>query len=116
VDRQEPHPSNYQDCRHAKEEMRKRKLQSVPDYNEKGVLFQPHHPKTIFCGSATMQHMQEQQPQPISVAQACPTTVGKKVPPPLKHNQLVSNQSVLAPNNANSLSVNNMFKVVTTIF
>jgi hypothetical protein len=49
--------------------------------------------------------------------QACPTTVGEmSAPSPLRHNQQqVPSHSVQAPN-ANSSSVNNMFKVVTVIF
>jgi hypothetical protein len=30
VDREEPHPTHYQGCRHAKKEMQKRKLQRAP--------------------------------------------------------------------------------------
>jgi hypothetical protein len=57
-----------------------------------------------------------QQPQP-SVAQACPATVGEMnaPPPPLRHNQQrVPSRSVHAPN-ANTSSLNDMFKVIATI-
>jgi hypothetical protein len=60
----------------------------------------------------------EKQLQPHSIAQACPTTVGEmSVPtPPLRHNQQqVPSQSVQAPD-ANSFSLNDMFKEVATIF
>jgi hypothetical protein len=53
----------------------------------------------------------QQQPQPPSAEQACPATLGD-----MRHNQQhVPSQSVHAPN-ANSLSVNDIFKVVATIF
>jgi hypothetical protein len=56
VDDVETHPSNYRSCRHAKEQMRKRKLQSAQDYNGKGVLFQPHYPRTILRGGTMQQN------------------------------------------------------------
>jgi hypothetical protein len=67
VDGEEPHPSNCGGCRHAEEEMRKGKSQSAQDYNGK-----PRHPRTILRGGATQQHAQL-----LSVAQACPATVGE---------------------------------------
>jgi hypothetical protein len=73
VDREEPHFSNYRGCRHAKEEMLKEKVtESTQDYHRKGVLFQPHHPRTVFHGGATQQ---QQQPQLLLVAQACPSSL-----------------------------------------
>jgi hypothetical protein len=50
------------------------------------------------------------------VAQACSATVGEmSAPPPLRHNQQVQSQSVQAPN-VNNSSLNDMFKIVTTVF
>lgn len=39
---EEPHPSNYRGCRHAKEEVRKRKLQRVPNIMT-GRVFSSSH-------------------------------------------------------------------------
>jgi hypothetical protein len=98
--------------------MRKTVAEHAQDYNRKGVLFPPHHPRTILHGGATQQHSQQQkQPHPPTTAQACPATVGKmSAPPPSRHNQQqVPSQSVQAPD-VNSSSLNDMFKVVTTVF
>jgi hypothetical protein len=84
-----------------------------PDYIGKSVLCQPHDPRTVHRGGAAQQ---QQQPHPPTVAQACAETVGEmSAPPLLRHNQQVPSQSVQAPN-ANSSSLNDIFKVVATVF
>jgi hypothetical protein len=63
--------------------------------------------------SNTQQH---QQPQPPSVAQACPPTVEEiSATLPFRHNQQVPSQSVQAPK-ANSSSLNDMFTAVAKMF
>jgi hypothetical protein len=59
----------------------------------------------------------QQQPHVPPVAQAYPATVGEmSVLPPLRHNQQqVPSQSAQAPNVKN-VSLNDMFKVVATVF
>jgi hypothetical protein len=83
---------------------------SAQNYNGKDVLFQSNHLWTVLHGGTT-----QEQPRPPPVAQACPTTVGEIVPPPLRHNQQVPSQSVQAPD-ANSSSLNDVFTVVATEF
>jgi hypothetical protein len=75
---------------------------------QRAVLFQPHHPK-IIRGGAT------QQPQPPSVAQACPVIVEERIAPPFFETQPTTRQSVQAPN-ANSSSLNDMYAAIATIF
>jgi hypothetical protein len=59
---------------------------------------------------------QQQQPHQPPVAQACPATMGEMDdPPPLGHNQQVPSQSVQTPY-VQSSSLNDMFKVVATVF
>jgi hypothetical protein len=109
-------PPNYQGCKHAKEEMQKKKSQRMPK-STVGRVFSSSHttPKQSFAG--VLCSNTQQQPQLPTVTQACATTVDEMSPPaPLRHNQQqVVSQSDQAPN-ANSSSVNNMFKVVATIF
>jgi hypothetical protein len=59
---------------------------------------------------------QQQQPQPLSDAQAYPATMGEMIsPPPLRHiQQKVLSRSVQAAN-ANSSPLNDMFTIVATI-
>jgi hypothetical protein len=71
---EEPHPSNYQGCSHAKKGMQKGKWQKMPKTTTgRVVLIQTHHPRTILRGGAVLRSniQQEQRPQPSSVAQAC---------------------------------------------
>jgi hypothetical protein len=78
LDGEEPHPSNCRGCSHAKEEIRKRESQRAPKttYNGKGVLFQPHHPRTILRGGAAQQHTAT---TAASAAQACAATLFQQI-------------------------------------
>jgi hypothetical protein len=110
MDREEPHPSNYRGCSHAKEEMQKRKLQKAPKTTMGRVFsFIQITPGLFFMVVLHSDSQQQQQPQLPSVEQACPATMGE-----MRHSQQVPSQSVQVPN-ANSSSVNDIFKVVTTI-
>jgi hypothetical protein len=108
----------YRDCRHAKEEIQKRKLQKATE-TTMGKVFSSGHttPRLTFAAALCNNTQQHQQPQPPSAAQPCPATVGEtSTPPPLRHNhQQIASQLVQAPN-ANSSSVNDIFKVVTATF
>jgi hypothetical protein len=88
IDGEEPHPSNYRGCRHATEEMRKRKLQRVPKAT-KGRVFSSSHttPGLSFAAALRSNTQQEQQPRPPSVAQACLATGGE-----MRHSQQVPSQ------------------------
>jgi hypothetical protein len=74
------HPSNYQGCRYAKEDMRKRKSHRAPKIT-KGRMFSSSNTTPGLSSSAVPRSntQQQQQPQSPPVAQTCP--------PPLRHNQ-----------------------------
>jgi hypothetical protein len=106
VDREKPHLSNYQGCRHTKEEMRRRKPQRVPKTTKGRVLSSSHTiPGLSFVVVLRSNTQQQQQPQPHSAAQACPDTVGEMSAPSLEAQPTTSTKSVQAPN-ANSSSLN----------
>jgi hypothetical protein len=99
VDVEEPHPSNYRGCRQTKEEVRKRKSQRGPKYSTGRRVFSSSHtiPGLSFVAalsSNTQQQQQPQRPQPTSVAQACPATVGETSAHPLKAQPTSTNKSV----------------------
>jgi hypothetical protein len=75
--------------------------------NVKGVLFQPHQPRTILGGGAKQQHSNSRglnRPQ-----------FHRPAPSPSRHIQQVSSQSVQIPK-ANGSSLNDMLTVVARIF
>jgi hypothetical protein len=82
VDREEPYPSNYRGCRHAKEEMWQRKLLTAPKTTT-GRVFSSSHatPGLSFMVVLCSNTQHQQQPQPPSVVQACLTTVGEMCNP-----------------------------------
>jgi hypothetical protein len=80
-------------------EAKEKVAEGAKDYNGKGVLFQPHHVKTILRRGATQQQPQPQQPPSVHT------------PVPQQWEKLVPNQT----SNANSSSLNDMFTVVATI-
>jgi hypothetical protein len=117
VNEEEPHPSNYRGCRHAKEEKQKRKSQRAPkSTRERAFSFNHTTPVLSFAAALRSNTEQNQEPQPPLVTQAYPTTVVEICAPlPLRYNKQVPSQSVQAPN-VNSLSPNNIFKVVATVY
>jgi hypothetical protein len=84
VDGEETHSSNYRGCRHAKEEMRKGKLQRAPK-SITGRVFPSSRttPRLTYMAVLRSNTQKQQQPQPSSVAQASPAKVGEISPPPL---------------------------------
>jgi hypothetical protein len=82
-----------------------RVAQKAQDYKGKGVLFQPHHPRTILRGSETQGHTA------TAAASAALSWLGL----PSLEAQPTSTKSLQAPN-GNSSSLNAMFTVVTIIF
>jgi hypothetical protein len=88
LDGVEPHPSNYRGCRHAREGMRKRKLQRAPKSTPGRLLSSNCTTPALSLAAALRSNIrQEHQPQPPSFAQACTATVGEmSAPPPLRHN------------------------------
>jgi hypothetical protein len=114
VDGQEPHPSNYRGCRHAKEEMRKRKSQGTAKTTT-GRVFSSSHTSPEPFATVLCSNTQQQQPQMSSVAQAFPAIMGEMSAPLPWGTTNNYTKSVQAPN-ANSSSLNDMFKVLSTIF
>jgi hypothetical protein len=82
-------------------------------------VFSSNHttPGLSFAAAVRCNTHKQQQSQLSSAAQACPSAVGEmSAPSPLRHSQLkVPIQSVQAPKGNNS-SLNDMFKVVVTVF
>jgi hypothetical protein len=90
--------------------------ESAQDYNGKGVLFQPHHPRTILRGGAMQQHKTAAAAASASAALSLFCHSGRnECPSSFEAQPTPSTKSVQAPN-GNSSSVNDMFKVVTTMF
>jgi hypothetical protein len=88
--------------------------ESVQDCNRKVVLFQPHHPMTIFRGGATQWHNISSPSRP-QFHRPVPPQLEKRVSPSLEAQPTISTKSVQAPN-TNSSSLNDMFTVAATIF
>jgi hypothetical protein len=83
-------------------------VERAQDYNGKGVLFQPHHPKTVLRGGAMQQHKAR---AVVSAALICTGLLRRSG----LESQPTSTKSVQA-SNANSSSLNAMFKLVAMIF
>jgi hypothetical protein len=83
VDGEEPKPSKYQSCRHAKEEMRRRNLQRATETTTERVLFSSGHTTLWLSFTAALRNntQQQQQPQPPSLAQTCLAIVGEMSTP-----------------------------------
>jgi hypothetical protein len=55
---EKPHPATYRGCRHAREELQRRKAQKTPKTvtgNGEGVLLKPHHTRRLLRGCAPRQ-------------------------------------------------------------
>jgi hypothetical protein len=111
MDGEEPHPSNYRGCSHAREEM-----QRAPKTTSGRVFSSNHATLGLYFAAALRRNTQkQQQPHPPPVAQACTATVGEMNDwRPLTHNQQLPSQSVKAPN-VNSSSLN-LLTLVATVF
>jgi hypothetical protein len=109
------HPANYRGCRHAKEELQKKKSQRAPKTTT-GRLFSSARTTpgvsfaTALRGSGDQQ---QQQPQANQVPVASPPTKVKQNIPALALQQ-TTGQSVQAPHES-SQSFDNMLKVVTVV-
>jgi hypothetical protein len=82
----------YRGCSHSREEMRKRKSPRAPKTTMGGVFSSSHTTLEVSFAAALRSNTQQQQPQPPPVAQACPGTRKKWLPPLLRHNQQVPSQ------------------------
>jgi hypothetical protein len=108
------HPTNYQGCRHAKEEMQKKKSQRTPKTTT-GMEFSTNLITPGMCFAVVLRDKTEKQQQPQTHQVAGPVTMEPRVPAALpQHEQQKTGQSVWAPN-VNSLSLDKMLKVVVTV-
>jgi hypothetical protein len=108
---EKPHPANYRGCRHAKEELQKKKTQKSPK-NTTGRVFTstPTTPGVSFAAALRGRKEDQQQPPAGQVAVAAPGAV-KPTP---QQRQLPTGQSVRAQN-VNSEPLDNMLRVVTVV-
>jgi hypothetical protein len=97
ADGKEPSPSNYRSCRHAKEQVRKRKSQREPKTTT-GRVFTSRHTTPGLPFAAVLRSNRQRQPKPPSVAQArtgLPHHSGRnECPPPLEAQPSTSTKSV----------------------
>jgi hypothetical protein len=113
---EEPHPSNYRGCSHAKEELRKRKPQRTPKPTT-GRVFSSNYinPGMSFAAALRNNTQQQQIPHPQldqEASRARVTEVGSPTTEQRHHKH--SGQSAQAPN-VNSASLDNMFRVATAV-
>jgi hypothetical protein len=89
--------------------------ESAKDFNWKGIIFQPHHPRTTLSLGATKQNIATTAASAALSCTGLPLPRGRNVcPASLEPQPAKPSQSVQAPN-ANS-SCQNMFTAVATIF
>jgi hypothetical protein len=97
-----PHPANYRGCRHAEEEMQKKKSQRTPNTTT-GRLIPSKLTTPGMSFAAALRGKTEEQQQPQTHQMAGPATMEPRVPVALaQHEQQKEGQSVRAPN-VNSL-------------
>jgi hypothetical protein len=109
-----PHPANYQGCRHAKEEMQKKKSQRTPRTTT-GRVFSSNLTTPGMSFSAALRGKTEDLQQPRTHQMAGPDTMEPRVPAASpQHEQQIASQSVRAPN-INSLSLDKTLKVAVTV-
>jgi hypothetical protein len=108
---EKPHPANYRGCRHAKEELQKKKTQKSPQ-NTTGRVFTstPTNPGVSFATALRGKKEDQQQTPARQVAVADPGAVE----PTPQQRQQSTGQSVRAQN-VNSEPLDNMLRVVTVV-
>jgi hypothetical protein len=110
-----PHPANYRGCRHAKEELQRRKTQRTPKTTTGRVSSSNIITPGVSFAAALRgsEDQQQQQPQASQVPVAPPpTTVKQNIPAPAL--QQTTGQSVQAPL-VDSQPLDNMLRVVTVV-
>jgi hypothetical protein len=108
-----PHPSNYRGCSHAKDELRKKKAQRAPQ-PATGRLFSASYATPGVTYAAALQN--STQPQPRQATKPAPAGVEQPRVPPQAQQRLQNHtgQSAQA-SNVSSASLDNMFKVATVV-
>jgi hypothetical protein len=99
VEGEKLHPANYQGCRHAKEELQKRKAQGAHK-TAIGRMFSSNLNTPGFSFGAALRGgaAQQQQPQARQVPGETPLPAGVKLSTPASGHQQKTGQSVRAPN------------------
>jgi hypothetical protein len=113
---EKPHPANYWGCRHAKEEMQKKKSQRTPRTTT-GRVFSSNliTPGVSFAAALRGRTEEQQQPQTHEVAVVGPATVERRFLAALpQHEQQTRGRSVRPPN-IKSLPLGRMLKIVVTV-
>jgi hypothetical protein len=113
---EKPHPANYRGCRHAKEELQKKKSQKSRK-NTTGRVFTstPTTPGVSFAAALRGRKEDQEQPPARQVAVAAPGAVEQSVPAPTpQQRQQPTGQSVPAQN-VNNEHLDNMLRVVTIV-
>jgi hypothetical protein len=110
---EKPHPANYRGCKHAKEELLKKKSQRAPKTTTGRVFSSARTtPGISFAAALRSSGDQQQQPQANQVPVATPPTkVKHNIPAPALQQ---TGQSVQAPS-VSSHHFDNMMKVVQQI-
>jgi hypothetical protein len=114
VEGEKPHPANYRGCRHAKEELQKKKLQRPPKPTT-GKVFSSKTvtPGVSFAAAFRDGASQEQRPLPRHLPVTVPPEARKSsVPVPAQQQKRC--QSVQA-SHVSSQPFDNMLKVVTVV-
>jgi hypothetical protein len=108
VDGEKAHPDNYRGCKHAKEEMRKKKPQGTPKTTS-GRVFSSNPVKPHLSFAAALRGQADTQPQQEAAANSTS-------PSGIKTKEQALGQSVQAPNvNNDSLDMFRAFSVVEQI-
>jgi hypothetical protein len=113
---EKPHPANYRGCRHAEEEMQKKKSQKISKTTP-GRMFSSSltTPSMSFAEALRGRTEEQKQPQTHRVSVAGPATMESKVPADLpQYEQERAGQSVRALNE-NSLHLDKMLNVVVAV-
>jgi hypothetical protein len=114
AEEEKAHPANYRGCKHAKEELQRRKAQRTPKITT-GRVFSSKRTTPGVSFAAALGGSAEQQQQELHakhVPVTSPTTVIKNLQAPAMQQE--TRQSVQAPN-TNSQLLDNMLRVVTVV-
>jgi hypothetical protein len=113
ADGEKAHPANYRGCRHAKEELQKRKSQITPKTTTGRVFSNLTTPGISFAAALRGSTAQQQRPQARQIPLADSSSAGKpNVPSP--EQQQETGQSVRAAI-VNSELLDSMVRVVTAV-
>jgi hypothetical protein len=107
------HPANYRGCRHAKEELQKRKTQRTPKTTT-GRVFSSKVTTPGVSFAAALRGRNEQQQRPLNQDQVAGPSTKDRPSLPAAVPQQKSGQSVEA-RNVNSEPLDNMLRVVTVV-